>query len=304
MAETINKRRRKIRLSGGDRALYIIVTTVLLLITLIVAFPLVYVVSSSFSSGNAILSGKVWLYPVDPSLEGYAEIFRNRNIFIGYGNSLLYTVSATSLNVFFTMVAAYPLARRNLPYKGIVMFLFTFTMFFNGGMIPNYMLMKNLNLINNRWVMILPGLISTYNLIIARTFIQNSIPYELWEASQVDGASNTRYFFQMVLPLSKAVIAVLTLYYAIGHWNSYFSAMLYLNDRSKLPLQIFLREILVSNQFNENTGMDPELLAAKQGMADLLKYCLIIVASVPMLIAYPFVQRHFTTGVMIGSVKG
>ncbi len=304
MAEFVNKRNKKIELSTDDKVFYVVVNVVLTLITIVVLYPLVYVLSASFSSGKAILSGKVWLYPVDLSLEGYREVFKNHNIWIGYGNTIFYTLVATTLNVFFTMVAAYPLSRRVLPGKNFVMMLFTVTMFFNGGMIPNYMLMKNLHLTNTRMVMILPGLISVYNLIIARTFIQSSIPYELYEACQVDGATHTRFFFQMVLPLSKAVLAVLALYYAVGHWNAYFNALLYLSDRSKYPLQLFLREILVANTMNESTGIDPELLAAKQGMSDLLKYCLIVVATVPILCVYPFIQKYFATGVMIGSIKG
>jgi multiple sugar transport system permease protein/putative aldouronate transport system permease protein len=304
MAEFVNKRKKKIELSRDDKIFYAVVNVVLTIITLIVLYPLVYVLSASFSSGKAILAGKVWLYPVDVSLEGYREVFKNQNIWIGYGNTIFYTIVATTLNVFFTMVAAYPLSRRVLPGKNFIMMLFTITMFFNGGMIPNYMLMKNLHLINTRAVMIIPGLISVYNLIIARTFIQSSIPYELYEACQVDGATHTRFFFQMVLPLSKAVLAVLALYYAVGHWNAYFNALLYLSDRTKYPLQLFLREILVANTMNESTGIDPELLAAKQGMSDLLKYCLIVVATVPILCVYPFIQKYFATGVMIGSIKG
>lgn len=304
MSDFVNKRHKKIQLSMDDRIFYICINVILALLTISVLYPLIYIVSASFSDGAALLAGKVWLYPVDFSLDGYKEILKNQNIWIGYANTIFYTVSATILNVFFTMVAAYPLSRKNLPYKGPLMFLFTFTMFFNGGMIPNYMLMRDLHIINTRIVMIIPGLISVYNLIIARTFIQNSIPYELWEATQVDGASNTRFFFQMVLPLSKAVLAVLALYYAIGHWNSYFNALLYISDRDKYPLQLFLREILVANTLNESSGIDPELLAAKQGMSDLLKYCLIIAATVPVLIVYPFIQKYFATGVMIGSIKG
>lgn len=304
MSEFVNKRSKKIKLSTDDKIFYVVVDVFLTLLLLIVAYPLIYVVSASISSRAALTSGQVWLYPVGFSLEGYQEIFRNPNIWTGYGNSLFYTVVGTTVNVFFTMVCAYPLAKRDLPYKGPIMFLFTFTMFFSGGMIPSYILMRCLGLINSRLALILPGLVSVYNMIIARTFIQNSIPYDLWEAAQVDGCTHTRYFFQMVLPLSKAVLAVLALYYAIGHWNAYFNAMLYLNDRSKLPLQIFLREILITNSFNEASGMDPELLALKAGLADLLKYCLIIVATVPVLIVYPFVQKYFATGVMLGSVKG
>lgn len=183
------------------------------------------------------------------------------------------------------------------------MFLFTFTMFFSGGLIPSYILMVNLKLIDNRLAMILPGLISVYNMIIARTFIQNSIPGELLQAAQVDGCSDVRYFFSMVLPLSKAVMAVLTLYYAVGHWNAYFNAFLYLNSRSLYPLQLFLREILIQNQISA-TDLDPELAQMKAALADVLKYSLIIVASVPVMLVYPFVQKYFIHGVMIGSIKG
>lgn len=304
MTAIARKNRRGIRSSVGDRVFYAVIYTLLTLFTLAVVYPLVYIVSCSFSARDALLSGQVWLYPVGFSLEGYDAVFKNPNVWTGYANSLFYTVAGTSLNVFFTMVCAFPLTRRELPYKGPITMLFTFTMFFSGGMIPNYMLMKDLGLINNRLVMILPGLIGIYNMIIARTFIQNSIPYELWEAAQVDGASNTRFFFQMVLPLSKAVLAVLALYYAIGHWNAYFSALLYISDRTKYPLQLFLREILITNSLNESTGVDPELVEKLQGLADLLKHCLIIVATVPVLIVYPFIQRYFATGVMLGSVKG
>jgi multiple sugar transport system permease protein/putative aldouronate transport system permease protein len=213
-------------------------------------------------------------------------------------------VIGTFVNVAATMIAAYPLSRRDMPFRGLCMFLFTFTMFFSGGLVPNYILMQKLNLIDTAAAMILPGAISVYNMIITRTFIQNSIPAELMEASFIDGCNDIRYFFSMVLPLSKAVIAVISLYYAVGHWNAYFDAFIYLNSRRLYPLQLFLREILVANTIDPSLTVDPELHEQKQGLADLLKYSLIVVSTVPMLIIYPFVQKYFIKGVMIGSLKG
>ena len=259
--------------------------------------------SSSFSSGAAITAGKVILWPVDFSLEGYKAVFSNKNIGIGYRNTLFYTVVGTCVNVMMTMVCAYPLSRKDMPYRGFFMFLFTFTMFFNGGMVPTYMLISQLKLIDNPLVMILPGMIGVYNMILARTFMQN-LPYELFEAAEIDGCSDAYYFWRMVLPLSKACIAVIALYYAVGHWNAYFNAFLYLNDRNKYPLSLFLREILINNQMNESMDIDPELLERKQGLADVLKYSLILVSTVPVLCVYPFAQKYFVQGVMIGSLKG
>lgn len=288
----------------GDRTFYAIIYTVLTLFAIVELYPMIFVLSSSFSSAEAVLAGRVSLFPVDFSLEGYQAVFNNKNIWIGYGNTILYTVGGTLVNVFMTMVCAYPLARKDMPYQGGLMMLFTFTMFFGGGMIPSYMLMKELNLINNRLVMIIPGMISVYNMIIARTFIRNSIPDELLEASQIDGCSDARYFFQIVLPLSKACMAVLALYYAVGHWNAYFNAFMYLNDRSLYPLSVFLREILIANKLSDNLSLDPELMERMMGLADVLKYALIVVSTAPILCAYPFVQKYFVQGVMIGAVKG
>jgi len=208
------------------------------------------------------------------------------------------------INISLTMIAAYPLARRNLPGRGFFTFLFTFTMMFSGGMIPNYILMKELKIINTAWCMLLPGAVSAYNLIVARTFIQNSIPEELLEAAQIDGCTDAQFFFRFVLPLSKAVMAVITLYYAVHHWNAYFNAFLYLNKRDLYPLQIFLREILIMNSVNTEMVVDTQMQEAMQGMADLLKYSLIVVSTAPILCIYPFLQRYFIKGVMIGSLKG
>lgn len=296
--------KRKIALPLDDKIYYTVSWVILTILMLIILYPLVYIVSASFSSPYAVSSGQVTLFPVDFSLEGYQAVFENRDILTGYKNTFIYTVLGTFTNVVVTMVAAYPLSRKDLPFRNFFMFLFTFTMIFSGGMIPTYILMKNLRLINTIWAMVLPGAMSVYNMIITRTFIQSNIPFDLLEAAQIDGCSDARYFFTMVLPLSKAVIAVITLFYAVGHWNAYFNAFLYLNERRLFPLQIVLREILISNTIDTSLVADPELAAAKQGMAELLKYSLIIVSTVPVMCIYPFVQKYFVKGVMIGSIKG
>ncbi len=303
-SSAVAARHKKIRYSKSDLIFYIIVTVILSLFTLLVLFPLVYVVSASFSSPKDVAAGRVYLWPVNFSLEGYKAVFRYPDIWIGYRNTILYTIVGTVINVAITMIAAYPLTRKELPFRNFFTFLFTFTMFFGGGLIPSYINVKNLGMLDSMWALIVPGAMSVTNMIIARTFIQSNIPNELLEASQIDGCSYSRFFFQMVLPLSKAVLAVLALYYAVGHWNSYFNALIYIMDKAKKPLQIFLRDILVVNTIDSSMLIDPELMEAKQGIADLLKYSLIIVATVPILCFYPFIQKYFMKGVMIGSLKG
>lgn len=287
----------------GDRTFYAIVNAIVGVFMLIVLIPLVNIVASSFSSPGAVSSGKVLFWPVEFSLDGYKTVFQNKMIGTAYFNTFFYTIVGTMINLAMTMMAAYALARKNLPYKGFFMFLFTFTMLFSGGTIPNYMLIVNLKLYDTRWAMLLPGAISVYNMIIARTFIQN-IPNELYEAASIDGCSDARYFFTMVIPLSVTLLSVLTLYYAVAHWNSYFDAFLYLTDRKLYPLQIVLREILIANSINANEVVDDLTMSAKQGMADLLKFSLIIVSSLPVLVLYPFVKKYFLKGVMIGALKG
>ncbi|MBP2112806.1 carbohydrate ABC transporter permease [Paenibacillus silagei] len=289
---------------AADKVYYIISGFILTFILIAVSYPLIYVLSASFSSGNAVSSGQVLLWPVDFSLEGYEAVFKNKDIVRAYGNTFLYTALGTLVNVTVVMTCAYALSRPGLKGRGGFMFLFTFTMFFSGGLIPFYILMKDLHLINTMWVMVLPGALSVYNMIIARTFIQSSIPGELIEATSIDGCSDARFFFSFVLPLSKAVIAVITLFSAVGHWNAYFNALMYLNDRTLYPLQIILREILIMNQVDVSMIMDPELQVAKAQAAAVLKYSLIVVATVPILCVYPFIQKYFVKGVMIGSLKG
>lgn len=260
-------------------------------------------VASSFSSAFAVNSGQVFLWPVDVTLDGYKAVFQYPGIWRAYGNTFLYTIVGTAINLVMTMIAAYPLARRNLPGKGIVVALFMFTMLFSGGMIPGYLLIRDLHILDTIWALVLPGAISVYNMIIARTFIQN-IPTDLEEAAKIDGCSDARYFVSIVIPLSKAVISVLALYYAVGHWNSYMDALLYMLDTKKYPLQLLIRGILLKNATAQMDNMTEEMYQQMKNMADLLKYALIIVSSLPVLIIYPFAKKYFMKGVMIGAVKG
>ena len=236
-------------------------------------------------------------------MEGYRRVLENPNILSGFLNSVFYTVVGTAINLAMTMIAAYPMARKDLPLRSFFSVLFAFTMLFGGGMIPNYILIMKLGMLNTRWALLLPGALSVYNMIIARTAMQ-SLPDELLEAAYIDGCSDARYFVRIVLPLSGATIAVLALYYAVGHWNSYFSAFMYLSDRSKYPLQIVLREILIMGQIAESDITDLDSAERIQGLSQLLKYALIVISSAPMMLIYPFVQKYFVKGVMIGSLKG
>ena len=300
----VSKRRSGPVRSRDDKVFYTFSYIIVLLLTLAVLYPLIYILSCSFSSANAVSTGRVTLLPVEPSIEGYRRVFENSRVWIGYRNTILYTVLGTLINVTITLICAYPLARKTLPHRGFFTFLFTFTMLFSGGMIPSYLVMRDLKLLNSVWVMVLPGALGVSQMIVTRTFINSTIPEDLLQATQIDGCSDFRFFFEFVLPLSKAVIAVIAMQYAIGHWNSYFSAFIYLSDSNKYPLQIFLREILVMNQIDLSEIVDPESAIAMQGMADLLKYSLIVVATVPILCVYPFIQKYFVKGVMIGSLKG
>lgn len=296
--------RNHIRPSVGDKMLTVSVILITALFALVVFIPLWNIVVSSFSDVNAVLGGRVSLWPVDFSLDGYKAVLSNKDVGTGYLNTLAYTVIGTIVNISVTMICAYPLTRRELPFRGLIMFLFTFTMFFGGGLIASYLNISNLHMINTFWVMILPGAMSVYNMVLARTFIQSSIPNDLMEAARIDGCSYTRYFFKIVLPLSPAILAVLALNYAVGHWNSYFSALIYLRDRSRFPLQLFLREILIANTIDDSLLVDPESNEIRQGLADVLKYALIVISTLPVLCFYPFAQRYFMQGIMIGSLKG
>lgn len=294
----------KIKYGRDDKIFYTVTAVLLTLLLIMVAYPMIYVVSSSFSSGSAVSSGKVVLWPVKPTLDGYKAVFRNQDIPRAYLNTIFYTISGTLINIFMVMTSGFALSRKELKGRRFFMLLFTFTMYFGGGMIPTYLLIRDLHMLNKVWALIIPGALSVYNMIVARTFIQSNIPDELFEAASIDGCSYLKFFVRMVLPLSKAVIAVIGLFSAVGHWNSYFNALIYLNDRDLYPLQIILREILVLNQIDATMIVDPEFQQAMANMADTLKYALIVVATVPILCVYPFIQKYFVKGVMIGSIKG
>ena len=294
----------KIKMTVGDKVFNSIAISATTLIFLVAIIPLIHIISSSFSSPGAVAGGRVFLLPVELSIEGYKAVFSNNMIGIGYLNTIFYTAAGTGINIVLTMITAYALSCPNLPFKKIIMLMFTFTMLFEAGMIPNYMLLRDLKMLDTRWAMLIPGAIGTYNMIITRTFITTSIPQELREAAEIDGCSDIKYLIHVIVPLSKPVIAVITLYYAVAHWNSYFDGFLYLTNRNLYPLQVILRDILYSNTIDQSAVMDPILMAAKQGMVNLLKHSLIVVASVPVMCIYPFIQKHFVQGVMIGSIKG
>ncbi len=291
-------------MSGTDKAFYVFSGLILTVFFLLVLYPCIFVISASFSSGTAVQSGKVILVPVGFNLTGYETVLHTKNVWVGFGNSVFYTVCGTMINLVMTILAAYPLSRPDLVGRNKLMLFFTFTMFFNGGIITNYLLVANLGIINTRWAMLLPGALGVYNMIIARTFLQNNIPLELLEAAKLDGCSDIRYLFSVVLPLSKSILAVLVLFYGVAHWNTYFNAMIYLNNRSILPLTIFLKEILISGQIDASTISDPELAEKSAQLAGVIKYALIVVSMIPVLLIYPFVQKHFVKGVTIGAVKG
>lgn len=288
----------------SDKIFYTVSAVFLVLLLIMVAYPIIFVLSASFSSGAAVSSGKVFLWPVDVSLEGYKAVFRNRDIWRSYGNTIFYVIVGTFINLVMLMTCAYPLSRPNLKGRNIIMFIFTFTMYFSGGLIPSYLLYLKIGILNTRLALLLPGALSVYNMIIVRSFIQSSIPGELYEAASIDGESQAGYFFRILLPLSKPVIAVMALFSMVGHWNQYFNALMFINDRDLYPLQIILREILVLGNIDANMTMDPELQQQLANMADVLKYALIVVSTAPILCVYPFIQKYFVKGVMIGSIKG
>ena len=290
--------------SVADKTFYILIGLFLTIFLILVLYPCLFVIAASFSSGGAVQSGQVYVWPVGFNLNGYDTCFHNPNILIGFRNSALYTLFGTVWNLAMTMICAYPMARSDLPGRNGLMFLFSFTMFFGGGMIPAYILNRSLGLVNTVWVMIIPGSMSVYNMIVARTFIASNIPNELLEAASIDGCSDFRFFTSMVLPLSKAVIAVMVLFYGVGHWNAYFNAMIYLSNKAIFPLQLFLKEILLSANIDPSTVSDPELAAQLATLTEVIKYAVIVVALVPVLMVYPFVQKYFVKGVMIGAIKG
>ncbi len=308
----MSKHTKRIRMSPGDRVFVVLNGFLLFLFFVATLYPILFVLSASFSDPTAVSTGKMILFPIDPTFQGYEFILQYKEIWTGYGNTLFYTIVGTMWNLFLTLPCAYALSRRDMGSRGVIMAIFMVTMYFSGGLIPGYLNMRDLGLLDSRIGLVLNTSISVYNLIVARTFFANSIPWELHEASFLDGCTDFRIFLKIVLPLSSPIIAVLTLYYGVGHWNSYFNALIYLQDRTKYPLQVFLREILVQGKFAEQllqSGVtlskeDLIELYKQSKTADMIKYGIIVVSTVPMMIIYPWMQRFFAKGVMIGSVKG
>ena len=293
------------RISKFDATIEVVNIVFLSIIAVIILYPLIYVLSASFSDAMSVTSGKMFLWPVDLTLENYEEVFKNKNIVLGFRNSIIIMVSGTVINLLMTILAAYPLSRRDLWGHSVIMKLITFTMFFNGGLIPTYLLFgKALGLMDNWLSLILPGAISVYNMIIMRTYFMTSVPFELQEAAEIDGCSMFGILARIVLPLSGPVIAVIALYYAVGHWNSYFNALLYITSEDLQPLQLYLRKVLTLNNAQSLMQMGADEMARQAMRAETIKYSVIVVSSIPMLIMYPFVQRFFVKGVMIGAIKG
>ena len=294
----------------GDKVFLTFVYFCIALVVLLCAYPLYLTVIASISDPYDVYSGKVNLIPSGFSIESYQLVFTNKAIWRGYGNSILYTVAGTLFNLFLTIPSAYALSKKRMYGRSFLTTVFLITMYFGGGMIPTYILYKNLHLIDTRWVLIIGGGVSVYNVIVTRTYFQNNIPETLFEAARIDGANEFLVFMKLVLPLSAPIIAVITLYYAVGHWGSYFSAMIYTYDQTLQPLQLVLRNILILNQTAYTDALasgDATLIAdaARQAyLALTMKYSLVFIASAPMLVAYPFVQKHFVKGVMVGSLKG
>ena len=290
--------------SREDRIFHIVNTMIMILIAIVMVYPLYYIVLASVTDPKIVNTGKLLLLPEKIYLEGYKAAFEYKQLYTGFLNSILYTAAGTAVSICLTIPGAYALSRKDLKGRNVVMFLFTFTMFFSGGMVPSYMLVNKLKLIDTVWAMILPGSLSVYNLIVVRTFFQTNLPDELLEAAKVDGCSDLKFFWNIALKVSGTIIAVMVLFYAVGIWNSYFNAIMYLNSRSKMPLQAVLRDLLILNTVTNELPIDATETVSRMMRADQLKYCVIIISTVPMMILYPFIQKHFTKGVMIGSIKG
>ena len=301
-AQPVGKpRRRKVKESRGDRIYYAITYVILGILAVLVIYPLYFVVIASFSSADAVLAGKVYLYPVDIDFTGYVRCFERTDIWIGYGNTIWYTAAYTVLSVVFTITAAWALSRKTLPFRKFWMIFFTITMFFGGGLIPFYKVVSDLNLLDTPFAIILPGTVSAWNLFMAKTFFQSGISDSIIEAAELDGANRARLFFSIILPLSMPIVAVLSLYYAVGQWNSYFNAMIFLNNPDLYPLQLVLKEILTASE--STTGGSGETILEQFRLANQLKYVTVIISSLPVFCLYPFVQRFFAQGVMVGSLK-
>lgn len=293
------------KVSLSDKGFDVLNKIFLTFIVILIVYPLVFVISASISDPLAVSSGKMWLWPVDITFEGYRKILQNDSIWLGYRNTILYTAVGTLLHLFVLLPCAYALSRKELMGSKYILWFVLFTMMFSGGLIPTYLVIKNLGMFDTIWAIVIPGVVGAWSILVARTFFQSSIPDQLVEAAKIDGASDFYMFIKIVLPLSLPIIAVMALFHAVGLWNQYFNALIYLSDRDKYPLQLILREILVVNQaqLGEGSGEQTESLIQQVRTGGLIKYAVIIISSLPLLIVYPFLQRFFVQGVLIGSIK-
>ncbi len=289
--------------SGGDRAFDIPLVVISSLIILVIAYPLYFVVIASFSQPEAVLGGKLRFLPVGFNLESYQMVLTEPKVWTGYRNTILYTVLGTCINLVLTTLAAYPLSRKDMPFRGILTFVASFTMLFGGGMIPVYLVVRGLKLTDSIWAMVIPNALATYNMLVMKNYFQSSIPEELQEAAAIDGCDHFGTLIRVVLPLSAPIMAVIVLFYAVGHWNAFFNAIIYLRNQDLFPLQVVLRDILLQNSL-EAVGGDLTGMYEKVMRGESMKYALIIVASAPVIMLYPFVQKYFVKGVMVGAIKG
>ncbi|MFR2343431.1 MAG: carbohydrate ABC transporter permease [Acutalibacteraceae bacterium] len=294
---------RRIRRTKGDVVFDVILYTITGLMILVTLYPMYFVLIASISNPTDVSAGNITFYPIDITFKGYQKLFDYPQLWTGYGNTILYALFGTVFSLIANIPAAYALSRRDLVGRRFFTVFFLIPMFFTGGLIPTYMTVQSYGLLDTRLVMVLPFAVVTYYIIVARTFFSNSLPDGLWEAAQIDGCGNLRFFFQMVLPLSKAVIAVIALWTAVGQWNSYFNALIYIRSPELQPLQIILRNILIGNQTISAMSTGSAAVEAAQ-LADLIKYAIIVVSSAPIMCLYPFVQKYFNQGVMIGALKG
>ncbi len=292
-----------IRRTRGDVVFDVINAFLLLIVTVVVAYPLIYAISCSFSSPLQVVQSKVVLLPRELTTIAYDRVFKNKQIMTGYGNTIYYTLLGTAVNIVLTTITAYPLSRRDFKARKPITFLFTFTMLFSGGLIPTFLVVRSLGLMNTVWALILPGAISSWNMFIMKNYFQTSIPGELYEAARIDGADNFKILLQLVLPLSMPILAVMVLYYGVAHWNSYFSALVYIRDSERYPLQLVMRNFFSGQDYVEQGGGGEDATQMLL-LNETMKYALIVIASVPMLILYPLLQRFFVKGVMLGAIKG
>ncbi len=298
------KKSEFMNMSLEDKIVTAVIYLFLTLFTLVILYPIVYVVSASFSEPQAVVSGQVKLLPVGFNFRGYEAVFKNQKLINGFLNSVFYVVVSLVINLTVTMLCAYPLSRKEFKARNFLSLFFVFTMYFSGGMVPTYILVNKIGLLNTRWAMIIPTMMSTYNMIICRTYIINNIPDDLYEAAQIDGCSPFRYLLQVVVPLSKSILAVLLLYYGVAKWNDYYNAMIYLYKDSLQPLTMVMREILILGEVDMTKVTDASAVEKLQGMSELLKYSTIVVSSLPVVMLYPAIQKYLVKGVMIGAVKG